>query len=371
MKKFILLALAIMLSATVFAQLKSKKMVTVIQNRASALGVQTKPYDFIYIIEDSTMYISKVALGSAATGTYLLASPSRYAIANMTTFGGVNPSYYVDTATAQDVYGVKTFYAAPSIEKIGVGGNASFPNLAIGKTTLSHITSAQGNTVVGYNALHTTVTAQGNTVTGFEAGKLCTESYNSMYGYMAGVASTTGQKNTYIGYGAGYANVDGISNVYLGYNSGSVNTSGNENICLGINSGSKVLGNSKLVISNKVGGADTAIIYGVMGVTVAASSLQFNANTSVAGTLSVTGAVTGTALTRGQSAFTTTATRKAIAITGATANDYYIVSPVAVDHVTLPIAADFVACFAKTDSLIVMRPAGTTSALKFNYIRLK
>lgn len=86
MKKFLVLALAVfMLTGTVEAQYKSKHLVIPIQTRASAIGVAVNVGDFIYVIADSAMYMSKVAFGRAGTGTYLLADTSRYAVAKLAT----------------------------------------------------------------------------------------------------------------------------------------------------------------------------------------------------------------------------------------------------------------------------------------------
>jgi hypothetical protein len=79
----------------------------------------------------------------------------------------------------------------------------------------------------------------------------------------------------------------------------------------------------------------------------------------------------GGAKLRDTSAFTTTATRLAISIPGATGNDVYAVSVRSADAFTLPGAGEFLSYFAKTDSLIIMRNTGTTSGLKVSYIRVK
>lgn len=76
---------------------------------------------------------------------------------------------------------------------------------------------------------------------------------------------------------------------------------------------------------------------------------------------------------RDTASFTTTATRAAVYIAGATANDIYVVAikgnTTALDYV--PVAGDLLSWRAKADSLIVNRAAGTTSGLTFSYIRFK
>lgn len=83
MKKMILFTLALLMTVGVMAQYKTKHMVVPIANRASAIGIPLKVGDFVYIVADSAMYMTKVNLAAAATGTYLTASTSRYAVAKM------------------------------------------------------------------------------------------------------------------------------------------------------------------------------------------------------------------------------------------------------------------------------------------------
>jgi hypothetical protein len=84
-----------------------------------------------------------------------------------------------------------------------------------------------------------------------------------------------------------------------------------------------------------------------------------------------TGTITGGSMIRGSGAFSAALTRVAVYLAGATSSDYYIVRGIAADQYTRPVAADFMNCFAKTDSLIVMRAAGTTANLGFTYFRIK
>ena len=106
-----------------------------------------------------------------------------------------------------------------------------------------------------------------------------------------------------------------------------------------------------------------------------------NGNTNVAGAFTVatnkfavaaTGEVTGVAVLRGTGTFSAALTRTAVSIPGATTNDIYVVSPAATaTDATRPVAGDLLNCYAKADSLIIMRQAGTTANLKFYYIRMK
>jgi hypothetical protein len=71
------------------------------------------------------------------------------------------------------------------------------------------------------------------------------------------------------------------------------------------------------------------------------------------------------------STFATTSTRKAIYISGTTTGSRYQVSPLAVDGTTSPVTGDLLNCITKTDSLVVMRLAGTTSGLGFSYVETR
>ena len=104
---------------------------------------------------------------------------------------------------------------------------------------------------------------------------------------------------------------------------------------------------------------------------------------SKAGALTVAAGLSGTTVTMtgsldvdgdvaDTSAFTTTATRAAVYIAGALSTDKYTVSHRnASGTETLPVADDQMSYYAKADSLIVLRQAGTTSGLKFSYSRFK
>ena len=84
MKKIALALIAtILMTGAVMAQYKTKKMIVPIANRASTVGVPVKVGDFIYIVADSALYMSRVAFGAGGTGTYLTADTSRYAVAKL------------------------------------------------------------------------------------------------------------------------------------------------------------------------------------------------------------------------------------------------------------------------------------------------
>ena len=62
-----------------------------------------------------------------------------------------------------------------------------------------------------------------------------TASYNTIYGWYAGVSMTTGLQNTVIGYRAGDSLTEGHNNVFVGKDAGELLVSGDNNIVLGYN----------------------------------------------------------------------------------------------------------------------------------------
>ena len=73
----------------------------------------------------------------------------------------------------------------------------------------------------------------------------------------------------------------------------------------------------------------------------------------------------------GQHAFTTTATVDSMAVTGGLSTDYYFVTPQFVEGTTTFNANDALYAQAKTGWVIVMRNAGGTSGLKWNWLRVR
>ena len=116
MKKFILLASALfIIASSLFAQSgggSKKHQIFVLPTRGAAFGEFVRINDFVYIIADSTMYCSKVAMGPVATGTYMLASASRYNVANMAVIAGVVTASSGTYSSTLDVTGTGTFLGA-------------------------------------------------------------------------------------------------------------------------------------------------------------------------------------------------------------------------------------------------------------------
>jgi hypothetical protein len=189
------------------------------------------------------LYGTSMRLGYGADSTNILISPKGVSVAT--------PS----TAASQNVL-------------VGGGGTylntASF-NTSIGVYSLSQLSTGNCNVAVGGQAL-------ANTAAG---------SYNVAVGTASMALNSTGTGNTAIGEGALEATTNGVSNVAIGIGAMGTSTTGTFDICIGAYSGSKVIGNNKLIISNLIGGQDTAIIYGVMNGTPASNTMQLNAVTQI------------------------------------------------------------------------------------------
>lgn len=148
MKKIALAFVAVlMMTGVTLAQYKTKKMVIPIQNRASTIGIPVKVGDFIYIVADSAMYMSRVAFGPNGTGTYLLADTSRYSVAKMAT--GRNAL----TATTLDVSGnvainTNKFNITASSGNTTVAGTLGVTGDVAVNTNKFNVTAASGNTAV-------------------------------------------------------------------------------------------------------------------------------------------------------------------------------------------------------------------------------
>jgi hypothetical protein len=115
-------------------------------------------------------------------------------------------------------------------------------NTAVGDNALQANTTASNNTAVGYQALYSNTTAVFSTAVGYQAGYAATASYNTMFGAGAGSgASFTGNENTLVGYYAGNALTSGSKNTFVGpafgNGCGGLITTGGSNTVIGGYSG--------------------------------------------------------------------------------------------------------------------------------------
>lgn len=309
MKKFgLFLVLLTLIVGSAFAQQNKKHMAWVLPTRSTAFGDFVKAGDLVFITADSTMYVAATNMGPMATGSYLVANSSRYHGVKMsTTLNGYDASYFVDTATAQNVYGVKKFYSPIEFgigtQNIAMGHYALHSNttgtnsIALGHYACAGTTTNGDNIGIGYSAVKTATTSYGNIGIGKEALTLTTGGLNTAVGYASLVSNTTGIYNTAFGaytigtatasnnsgfgaYALGYTTT-GAGNTAIGTQSGELNVSGSNNIFIGLGSGpiAKSVGtlSNRLYINNAPGGSDTAIIYGTMSSAPKTSRLEINA----------------------------------------------------------------------------------------------
>ena len=343
MKKIALALVAVLLMTGVaMAQYNTKNqgyvMGYVVPTSTTPTTEYIKKNSFVMITADTTLYLCKINIGvGSRLSTTMLASASNYAIINRAVFGGKAITFFVDTANAQNIYGVKTFKnnasfagtlgvtgnvavntnkfnvtassgntsIAGTLDVTGVANFAAVPkttigtgntstgfgylssqsltsglrNTAFGALTLNSTADGAQNTAMGYSALSSNTSGTDNTAFGSYSLPGNTSGFNntsiganSLYntnaignvavGYSSGRNTTTGAYNTSIGYSAGYGNKTGGNNVYIGKNAGP--------------SGTTSTLSDILYISNVVGGADTAFIYGNMA-SGADKKLQVNA----------------------------------------------------------------------------------------------
>jgi hypothetical protein len=124
--------------------------------------------------------------------------------------------------------------------KLDVNGTGRFSNDSI----INSITVGKGggsistNSVFGFEAGFANTTGSGNSFFGYSTGTINTTGEgNSFFGSASGYSNTTANQNTFIGYHTGFQNTTGYANTYLGYTAGRENVSGSLNVAIGTNSG--------------------------------------------------------------------------------------------------------------------------------------
>ena len=195
MKKIILMAIAILLTCSAFAQQTKKHQIFVLPTRATTFGEFVKINDFFYVIADSTLYCSKVAVGPNANGTYLLASTTRYNVANMAVVAGVVTASSGTFSTTLDVTGTGTFLGAlraAGAVGLGTSYNKFTVAAATGNTAIAGTLPVSGATItlLGGNTLAKTATNANSTTINHSL--VVTDSLTApkFYGTAASVATT-------------------------------------------------------------------------------------------------------------------------------------------------------------------------------------
>lgn len=259
MKKitFALMALVLM-SLVSYGQ---KKMIVPIASRSSTMGTFVKIGDFVWIDADSAMYRSKVALGPSATGTYLTADASRYAVAKIA--AGRNAL----TATTLDVSGAATLGATLALTgNLAINTNKFTVAASSGNTVVAGTLGVTGNVAVNTNKFNVTA-ASGNTAI---AGTLA----------VTGATTQTGKFTCADTIAAAVATTSGNASV-----GGALSVTGN--VAVNTNKFTVTAASGNTVVAGTLGVTGNVAV-NTNKFTVAASS----GNTVVAGTLGVTGLAT-------------------------------------------------------------------------------
>jgi len=293
-------------------------------------------------------------------------------------------------------------------------------NVAFGAQAMQTNTVGSYNTAIGVNALRTSDSSDNNVAIGNGTMRLTTRggwnvaigqdamlsnttgSYNTGLGTDALIGNSTGNNNVAVGVGALYSNGTASGNVAVGdsalwnntnsegntavgRNSMQINSTGVKNTALGWQSGFdwsiinyQSQADSLMTFLGYKAGRDSSLARAT-GITnstaLGANAKVTKSNQMVLGDSYVTetvvrGIVSASTSFRDTAAFSTTATRLAIYYPGTTGIDNYQVS-IRGDSDALPVAGDLLRAWAKTDSLVVTRAAGTTSGLKINILHTK
>ena len=95
--------------------------------------------------------------------------------------------------------------------------NGAINNTLIGYKAGTAITTGDKNVAFGHDTLTVGTTAERNVVVGTEAGKVLTAKQNTIVGTMAGLAVSDGEANTLLGDQAGYNLTTGDKNIIIGW----------------------------------------------------------------------------------------------------------------------------------------------------------
>lgn len=247
MKKIVLALIAtIMIAGAMMAQQVTTNqgyvMGYVVPTSTTPTTEYIKKNSFVMITADTTLYLCKINVGRGSRlSTTMLASAANYAIINRAIFGGKAITFFVDTANAQNIYGVKSFKNnATFAGTMGLTGNFAI------NTNKFNVTAASGNTTIAgtlgvtgvatFSAVPKTTIGTGGTQTGFgylAANSLTTADYVTAVGVGALKSTTSGSGTTGIGYHALYANTEGVANTAIGSNSYAANLTGGYGTALG------------------------------------------------------------------------------------------------------------------------------------------
>ena len=129
-------------------------------------------------------------------------------------------------------------------------------NIALGKATLSNITTGKGNIAIGDSALHSSTKFGNSVAIGHAALKndiQIISRANTAVGHNAGRENTAGFLNSFFGENSGMHNKLGTNNSYFGNNSGQKNTDASHNSFFGVNAGRDNIANNNSFFGQNAG----------------------------------------------------------------------------------------------------------------------
>lgn len=223
---------------------------------------------------------------SASAGPLSIAPTTNFDGAVTVSVKAITPS--AATLTIKDSSGTATLEgrsqtASLGNQYLGVSSGryntTGFYNTGYGNLSLSNVTSGVSNTAYGYRSLATLTYGSNNCAYGSSAGMVVTiGSGNNLFGQYSGAVLTTGSDNNGFGARSLFGCVTGSYNVGVGSYTGNVAT-GSGNVFLGYSAGRYATGSNEFYVNNKDQGNTLAekansLLYGVMGATAAAQTLQ-------------------------------------------------------------------------------------------------
>lgn len=210
-------------------------------------------------------------------------------------------------------------------------------NVACGYWALMSNSLGDNNAACGYIAMQFNVSGSYNAALGYAALNASTGNYNTGCGGFA-LTANTGTLNTSVGYFSLHANTSGNRLTAVGVSALVNNVSGSGLVALGYFAGAYELGSDAFYVDNRdrantAGDKAGALLYGTFNVTPASQTLTINA-----GTLTVTGQITGTTKLTASSGTNTPS--GAFLSTGAAASATVIITDTGVAGANLRLVGD-------------------------------
>ena len=161
-----------------------------------------------------------------------------------TTINGSYPSVNSDTdatingLTVGKGAGAVSTNTAVGASALGGGSQSGGFNSVLGYQAGVADTTGNGFVAIGYQSMLNNTTGSDSTSVGYQSlAANTTGGSNVAIGSRALYSNTTASYNTAVGYQAGYANTTGTGNVFLGFSAGLATTTGNYNTLIGRSAG--------------------------------------------------------------------------------------------------------------------------------------